>query len=122
MRVLVVEDDPGTREVLTAALEDEEYEVLGAASGAAALGTLGRWPVDVVLLNLGLPDMDGWSFAEAYRQTPTPRAPLLLTTALAVAPDGTVGGRPPPEAEALLTKPFDLDELLDAVARCASPN
>jgi two-component system response regulator MprA len=117
--LLLVEDDPALRELVVQVLTEEGYRAHGAPSGAAALALLARPdapPVDAVLLDLRLPDMDGPAFAAEYRRRPGPPAPLLVFT-----------GAPPAEAAAaaaqlgaagVVPKPFDLDELLAAVGRC----
>lgn len=61
--------------------------------------------------------MDGWAFLTAYQQHP--RAPVILLTAATVASDGTMQGRPLPEAAGRLAKPFDLDDLLALVCQIA---
>jgi DNA-binding response OmpR family regulator len=58
-QVLVVEDDPDLRLLLRTALTDAGFEVEETDSGPAALATLERWPVDLVLLDLSLPGLDG---------------------------------------------------------------
>ena len=59
VRVLVVEDDPRLRRPLTLTLATQGYEVVGAATGQEALASVGERTPDLVVLDLGLPDMDG---------------------------------------------------------------
>src|SRR5919202_1964848 len=82
-RVLVVEDEPAIRMFLVDALQDEGYEVMAAANGAQALELLAaeQWRPDVILLDMLMPAMDGIAFAEAYRQSPEPHAPIVVVTA-----------------------------------------
>ncbi len=116
MRVLVVEDEENIRAVVVEALVDEGYEVAQAAHGADALALLaGGWQPDLILLDLLMPVMDGWAFADLYRQLPPPHAPLVLFTASSLGPEGTSAGRPLPASVATLPKPFDLDELLSLI-------
>jgi two-component system, OmpR family, KDP operon response regulator KdpE len=67
-RVLVVEDDLTMRQVLTVALKGRGYEVDEARTGAEARGLLGKGGVDAMLLDLGLPDMDGVDIAREARE------------------------------------------------------
>ena len=70
--VLVVEDDAATRALLRDVLEDEGYAVREAADGAAGLRAARAARPALVLLDLYLPDTDGWAFAAAYRRAPAP--------------------------------------------------
>jgi len=70
-RVLVVEDNVEAREAMTAFLEGEGYDVVGAANGQEALGHLRTSPIFcVILLDLGTPAMDGWEFWAKQVQEP----------------------------------------------------
>ncbi|HEY3118840.1 MAG TPA: response regulator [Chloroflexota bacterium] len=114
-RVLVVEDDPAGRDAIQLCLESDGHEVILAEHGEAALTLAAESPPDLILLDMRLPVMDGWAFAQAYRQQPGPRAPIVVVTASADA------GRAAAEvkAAAFLGKPFDLQDLLETVARVA---
>ena len=115
-RVLVVDDDPGIREVVLMALSDEGYDVLAAPNGWVALAFAAEHPPDVILLDYSMPVCDGPTFAAAYRQGPAPHAPIVLVTASHEvrrrAEEARTGD--------CLGKPFDLDRLLDVVARYAA--
>jgi len=112
-RVLVVDDEQDIREFLAFALENKGYNVTTADNGAAALNEVARGPVDIVLLDMRMPVMDGWAFAQAYRQQPGPHAPIVVITAAhdAAARAAQI------EAQDYLAKPFDLDDLLNMEAR-----
>ena len=62
-----MDDDPSIRELLYSALADEGYEVVPATDGQDALGILDRWTPDVIVLDLMMPVMDGWTFAKRMR-------------------------------------------------------
>ncbi len=115
--VLVVDDDETIREVVTITLEGEGYEVLTAAHGGQALKVLQNHLPQVILLDMRMPVMDGWSFSQAYQQLPGPHAPLIVLTA---ATDASVFAAQV-KADAFLAKPFDLDRLIEIVGRYSQP-
>lgn len=111
--VLVIDDDASIRQFVDLALSDEGYEVLTAADGQAGLDLVEQRPPNLILLDLRMPSMDGWTFARTYQARVAHGAPIIALTAgresehsltdLAVA--------------SFLAKPFNLDDLLDLVAR-----
>lgn len=111
--VLIVEDQQDIREFVALVLESEGYRVSTADNGAVALQQVEREPVDVVLLDMRMPVMDGWTFAESYRQRPGPHAPIVVLTAAQDA----AGRAAQIQADDYLGKPFDLFDLLKVVAR-----
>jgi signal transduction histidine kinase/CheY-like chemotaxis protein/ligand-binding sensor domain-containing protein len=80
--VLVVEDDPQTREILRRTLEKEGWRVTEAANGKAGLDQIdGQFPA-LILLDLMMPEMDGFEFMEVLRQRKTPpHVPVIVITA-----------------------------------------
>ena len=77
-RILVVEDDPDIREALCAQLELWGHDVANAAEGHLALLVAGRHKPEVVLLDLGLPDIDGFEVASRLRAARPGKRPLLI--------------------------------------------
>ena len=118
--MLVVDDDPVISTYIAETLGDEGYEASTASNGAAALRMLeqdrvsGRPDPDLILLDMRMPVMDGWTFAREYRKLPGPHARILVITAAHDA----LNRLQEVQAVEVLPKPFDLDELLDAVDRC----
>jgi two-component system, chemotaxis family, chemotaxis protein CheY len=112
-RVLVVEDQDDIREFVAFVLQNEGYCVATANNGAVALEEVGRKPVGVVLLDMRMPVMDGWAFADAYRRRPGPHAPIVIVTA---AQDAAARAAQI-KADGYLGKPFELEDLLSVVAR-----
>jgi two-component system chemotaxis response regulator CheY len=114
-RILIVEDEPSIRTLLSDMLRDEGYAVITAANGAEALELSRNFAPDIVLLDLWLPIMDGWAFLrERQRRHTLAAVPVLAMSAdrergLATARD--LG------ATAVVAKPFDLTELLAMVER-----
>jgi len=110
MHILVVEDEPALRATTAAALKLIGHTVDGAETGLEALARIDERRPDLVLLDLQMPDMNGWEFLKRLRAEP----------ALADIPVVVMSAAHHIEAEALdvqaiFAKPFDLDELLDAV-------
>jgi two-component system, OmpR family, KDP operon response regulator KdpE len=106
--VLLVEDDDNLRRALALTLRARGHQVTDVAEGGAAIGELGRHRFDVVILDLGLPDMDG---VDVIRQVRTDQAvPILVLSARRDEVDkvrALDAG-----ADDYLTKPFGVDELL----------
>jgi two-component system response regulator MprA len=108
VRVLVVDDEPAVRAALGRALGLERYEVLLAEDGRVALDTLATRHVDLVVLDIGLPGIDGLEVCRRLRGAGD-RTPVLMLTARD-AIDDRVGGLDA-GADDYLAKPFALREL-----------
>ena len=81
-RVLVVDDDDAIRTMLLTVLEATGYDARGAHDGADALDVLGRWRPDVILLDLAMPEMNGWHFLERRATASELSAiPVIVVTA-----------------------------------------
>src|SRR3982074_3098252 len=80
-RVLVVEDDVEVRGVIRAALEEDDLEIIETGDGCEALAECERQAPGVVVLDLGLPNMSGQEFVDAYRQLKTAKAPIVVLSA-----------------------------------------
>ena len=106
-RVLVVDDEPGVRESLRMVLKDG-YEVIAVTSGAEALSAVSAQPVDVVLLDIVMPGMDGMQVLEEIRSR-LPGLPVIMLTATKTVK--TAVGAMKLGAFDYVTKPFDVDEL-----------
>lgn len=82
-RVLVVDDIPVNRRLLEAKLAAEFFEVTMAASGAEALAVAAQWSPDVILLDVMMPEMDGFETCRALKANPgTAHIPVVMVTAL----------------------------------------
>lgn len=80
-RVLLIEDHDASRRGFAEYLTAEGYAVLEAANGQAGLTAASTWQPDVIVLDLGLPDLDGWSVAREIRAAQTTRGvPIIALT------------------------------------------
>ncbi|GAA4239907.1 response regulator transcription factor [Actinomadura meridiana] len=108
-RVLVVDDEPGIRELLAEALRLDGFGVTTAASGGRALAAVDRVRPDLVVLDVMLPDVDGYQVARRMRARADAPLLLFLTAKDAVADriaGLTAGG------DDYVAKPFSLDEVI----------
>jgi len=113
-RVLVVDDDPDIRELLVSVLRDDGYEAASARNGKDALDLLETFDADVVVLDLMMPVMDGWTFADRMRERW--EIPIVV---LSAATDLSRHAKRL-SATDVVPKPFDLDTLLPRIARVAA--
>ena len=110
--ILVVDDDPAILATVEEILTSEGYAVATATNGAQALEAIERVRPALVLLDMRMPVLDGWGFARSLTERGL-QLPILVMTAAQDARRWADEIR----AEGYLAKPFDLDELLDAVER-----
>ena len=115
VRLLLVEDDLDSREVVSAILEDTGVQVTAAENAEQALELLARVSIDVILSDVGLPGQDGYAFIRAVRNSATfADIPAAALTAFALTEDR----RRALDAgfQMHLRKPFDQSELLSVIA------
>ncbi len=113
LRVLITDDEPAIRHLLSEALSNEGYEVREALHGREVLDTLKVWQPNVIVLDLMMPIMDGWTFLMEKRRIESANIPVIVISAhrLVEGEAESLG------VTAVFPKPFDLDELLDCIAR-----
>ena len=110
-RILIVDDDPKITRLLRASLEQAHYEVLVATNGETALHILRRERPDLVVLDLMLPDRDGWDVTRVVRNdAKLAGTPIIMLTARIEHHDRIVGLEL--GADDYVTKPFHPGELL----------
>ncbi|MGH7687437.1 MAG: response regulator transcription factor [Candidatus Dormibacteria bacterium] len=110
-RILLVEDDPGLRVAVTSALVEEGYEALAVPDGIQAAQRLRVADFQLVLLDLGLPFVDGWSILAQLERRPLPSVIVIS----ARGEEGDKVRALDMGADDYLTKPFGADELLARV-------
>lgn len=107
--ILVVDDDKHTRMLLSAILQNANYTVTTANNGVEALEVLDREHIDLVVLDIMMPQMDGYEFTRLIRQTDN-TLPILMVTAKCLPADekkGFLVG-----TDDYIVKPIDEDKLL----------
>ncbi len=107
LKLLVLEDDDGIRTALCLAMEDEGYEVLEASSAEAALVLVGRSAPDLMLVDLMLGGMDGFTFIREVR--PFSQAPIIVLSARTDTHD--IVAALEAGADDYVTKPFQVKEI-----------
>lgn len=109
-RILVVDDDEAVRGVLRSLLESDQREILEAASGSVALAMAAEQMPDLIIMDVGMPNMSGFEATSAIRANPAIKdIPILMCTANAMMGDferGLAAG-----ANDYITKPFDAQRL-----------
>jgi two-component system, OmpR family, response regulator RegX3 len=108
MRVLLVEDDQAIAEPLVDGLQHHGFDVVHVATGTFAISAIRAEPFDIVLLDLGLPDMDGLDVCKTIRTTTN--VPVIMVTARNDEIDRVVGLEL--GADDYVTKPFGVRELV----------
>ena len=107
--ILVVDDDKNTRRLLRAVLEDANYTVTTAEDGEEALAVMDREHIDLVVLDIMMPRMNGYEFTEELRSSNN-ELPILMVTAKQLPEDkrrGFLVG-----TDDYMTKPIDEEEML----------
>lgn len=108
-RILVVDDDKNTRRLMRAVLEDAHYEVETAADGADALRVMDATHIDLVVLDIMMPNMDGYELTKTLRASNSD-LPILMVSAKQLPEDrkrGFLVG-----TDDYMTKPVDEEEML----------
>ena len=107
-QILVAEDDKNTRLLLKAVLEAENYTVLTACNGEEALAVMDENHIDLVVLDIMMPKMDGYQFTKTLRESNND-LPILMVSARQLPSDkkrGFLVG-----TDDYMTKPLDMEEL-----------
>ncbi|NLZ48472.1 MAG: response regulator transcription factor [Clostridiales bacterium] len=109
IRILVVDDDKNTRKYIEAVLAAENYTVLTATNGEEALEVMDREHIDLIVLDIMMPNMDGYEFTKALRDSDN-NLPILMVSAKQLPQDkrkGFLVG-----TDDYITKPFDAEEII----------
>jgi two-component system response regulator VicR len=116
-RVVCIEDEPDMIDLVRLILERKGFQVIGAEGGVEGLETIRKEKPDLILLDLMMPDMDGW---EVYQQVKADEElsaiPVVVVTAKAQSIDKVLGLHIA-KVDDYITKPFGPDELLESVEK-----
>jgi CheY-like chemotaxis protein len=117
--ILVVDDDPDIRDSLTEVLGEEGYRVRGACNGREALEVLqAHTRPSLILLDMMMPEMDGWSFREEQQKNPDLASiPVVILSAHGNVRDAALALG----AADYLRKPLSIDSLLEIAERYCRP-
>ena len=117
--ILVVDDDPDVRDAITDALGDEGYRVTGARNGREALEQLrDRTRPSLILLDMMMPEMDGWRFRMELKKEPDlAEIPVVILSAHGNVRDAALALG----AADYLRKPLSIDSLLEIAERYCRP-
>jgi len=115
--VVCVEDEPEMIDLVRLILAREGFEVVGVAGGLEGLETIERLQPDLVLLDLMMPDMDGWEVYRRMKANPaTANIPVIVVTAKAQSIDKVLGLQVA-KVDDYITKPFGPAQLLRSIEK-----
>ncbi len=114
-KILIVDDEPDTLELVKLVLESGGFETLLAASGTEALAQIERTRPDLVLLDIMMPDIDGWDVFRKIKEKDA-GIPIAILTAKAQNIDRLLGLHVL-KADDYITKPFGKNELINKVRK-----
>jgi DNA-binding response OmpR family regulator len=117
--ILVVDDDPNVRELLRVNLAAQGYDIDTAVNGAEALLAIERRVPRLIILDVMMPEMDGWEVCKQVRDKYRDSVRIVMLTAKDTARDKIIG-KDILKADDYLTKPFDIDELVATIRRLLS--
>ena len=116
-RVLFIEDEQAARDGFATYLAGSGYEVLPAATGQQALALAAEWTPDVVVLDLGLPDIDGWEVARQLKAAPpTANTPIIALTGADLPHERVSAMRA--GCDRHMSKPCEPAALIDMIRLC----
>lgn len=114
-RIVCIEDEPEMIDLIKLILDRKGFEVIGASGGKAGLETIRKEKPDVILLDLMMPDMDGWEVYQKIKADEDMRdIPVIVVTAKAQSIDKVLGLHIA-KVDDYIPKPFSPQELLDSI-------
>jgi DNA-binding response OmpR family regulator len=113
--ILIVDDDPNIRELLEVNLGAAGFTIRNASQGREAMDLMRQRTPDLVILDIMMPEMDGWEVCKQIRDDPRlERVKIIMLTAKGSEKDKLVGMEIF-KADEYMTKPFDIDELIKTI-------
>ena len=121
-RVVCIEDEPEMIDLVRLILGRKGFNVIGANGGIEGLETVRRLRPDLIMLDLMMPDMDGWEVYQQIKADPALREiPVVVVTAKAQSIDKVLGLHIA-KVDDYITKPFGPQELLESIAKILGQN
>jgi CheY-like chemotaxis protein len=114
-KILIADDSPTIVEITKAMLKEEGYEIITASNGAEALQKIGEEKPDLVLLDVMMPDMDGYSALQALRRDSSPGAEDYVHVIIITSKDKMRDLFELEGVDGFLVKPFFRTELLEKI-------
>jgi CheY-like chemotaxis protein len=115
-QILIIDDNADHRAIFGRFIEHAGHRAIGAATASEGFAFAQQHIPDVIVIDLRLPDMDGWALASSLRSNPgTRQIPLLLTTAEPISQARIAGSAH--EYDAILLKPFEVSTFLAVIGR-----
>jgi len=116
--ILIVDDDPDIRESVKEVMEVTGYKTVVAENGKDALKKLSKMKADLILLDIMMPEMDGWDTCAAIKTNKkTENVPVVFLTAKTDAMSKNMGSL---GSDDYIEKPFDMDNLVSRVKKALS--
>lgn len=116
-QIICIDDEPGIIELVSLVLKSEDIQVVGARNGSDGLSLMRENPPDAVLLDIMMPDMDGWEVYKQIRADETLKnLPVIILTARTSSFEEVIA-RERVGVNDYLTKPFMPDELRSSLAK-----
>ncbi len=120
IRVVCVEDEPEMIDLIRLILSRKGYEVFGANGGVEALKVIKEVKPHLILLDLMMPDVDGWEVYQQLKATPeVSDTPVIVVTAKAQSIDKVLGLHIA-KVDDYISKPFSPQELIDSISQVLS--
>lgn len=120
IKVVCIEDEPDMIDLIRLILGRKGYEVIGANGGAVGLAAVQKENPDIVLLDLMMPDMDGWEVYHKMKADEKMRTiPVIIVTAKGQSIDKVLGLQIA-KVDDYITKPFSPQELVDSLQQILS--
>ena len=117
-KVLIVDDEEDIIEMVRFRLEKSGYEVMSALDGPSGIDTAVAAKPDIILLDVSMPNMDGWEVCRRLRANPvTCHCKIIIITATRKLEEARTCG-----PDQLLLKPFNFQELIDALNKVSEEN
>ena len=115
VKIMIIDDDVDTLKLVGLMLQKQGYQIVAATNGQQGLSQIEVENPDLILLDVMMPEMDGWEVCKVIRDVYQDSIKILMLTAKDTVRDRIIG-KNILKADEYMTKPFDIDALLTSVA------